>query len=87
MKSLARPSFWKLHRALHPRVQRAARRAHLRFLRDPDHPSLHFKKLKRRDDAWSVRINDGFRAVGQRVGDTIEWAWIGSHNDFDNLFG
>ena len=28
-----------------------------------------------------------YRAVGERVGDTIEWAWIGSHNEFDSQFG
>jgi len=22
----------------------------------------------------------------KRRGDTIEWAWIGTHNEFDNLF-
>jgi len=48
---------------------------------------LRFKKLKGFDNVWSVRINDQYRAVGERDGDIIEWAWIGSHNDFDNLFG
>jgi len=24
---------------------------------------------------------------GKRTGDTIEWAWIGTHNEFDKLFG
>jgi hypothetical protein len=23
----------------------------------------------------------------KRRGDTIEWAWIGTHNEFDKLFG
>jgi hypothetical protein len=27
------------------------------------------------------------RAVGERRGDTISWAWIGTHNEFDKLFG
>ena len=48
---------------------------------------LRFKKLQGHDRVWSVRINEQFRAVGERDGDTIEWAWIGSHNDFDNMFG
>jgi hypothetical protein len=38
-------------------------------------------------NVWSVRINDQFRAVGERDGDTIDWAWIGSHNEFDRKFG
>jgi hypothetical protein len=27
-----------------------------------------------------------YRAVGMRTGDTVEWIWIGNHNEFDNLF-
>ncbi len=38
------------------------------------------------NDVWSVRVNDQYRAVGVRFGDTIEWIWIGTHNEFDNLF-
>ena len=56
------------------------------FEQNPDYPSLRFKKLQGRDDIWSVRINDQYRAVGVRNGDTIEWIWIGTHNEFDNLF-
>ncbi len=56
------------------------------FAQSPDHPSLRFKKLQGREDVWSVRINDQYRAVGVRSGDIIEWIWIGTHNEFDNLF-
>jgi hypothetical protein len=47
---------------------------------------VRVKKLQARDDVWSVRISDQHRAVGVRRGDTIEWIWIGTHNEFDNLF-
>lgn len=87
MKSLARPSFWRAYAALDPRVKLAARRAYQLFRDNPDHPSLRFKKLAGYDAVWSVRINDQYRAVGERDGDTIEWAWIGSHNEFDSRFG
>jgi len=70
-----------------PRVKEAAHRAYQIFSANPDHPSLRFKKLQGYDNVWSVRINDQYRAVGERSGDTIEWAWIGSHNDFDTKFG
>ena len=45
-----------------------------------------FKKLQAHDNLWSVRINEQYRAVGVRSGDTIEWIWVGTHNEFDNLF-
>ncbi len=55
-------------------------------MQEPGHPSLHFKKLNRVPNAWSVRIGKQYRAVGERSGDAIEWFWIGTHNEFDNLF-
>ncbi len=87
MISRTRPSFWRAYAALDPRVQHAARRAYRLFLSNPEHSSLRFKKLQGYENVWSVRISDQYRAVGEREGDTIEWAWIGSHNEFDSTFG
>jgi Txe/YoeB family toxin of Txe-Axe toxin-antitoxin module len=87
LKSLTRPSFWRAYDALDPRVREAARKAYARFAKDPGHPSLRFKKLAGYEQVWSVRINEQYRAVGERDGDTVVWVWIGSHNDFDTLFG
>ena len=87
MISLTSPSFWRAYERLDPPVREAARRAYKLFAEDPGHPSLRFKKLGGYDNVWSVRINEQYRAVAERTGDTIVWAWIGSHNDFDALFG
>ncbi|MGI8820092.1 MAG: hypothetical protein ACR2ID_04380 [Chthoniobacterales bacterium] len=54
-----------------------ARKAFLAFIANPDHPSLRFGKLKGDHDYWSVRFGDGYRAVGQRTGDTVLWLWSG----------
>jgi plasmid maintenance system killer protein len=56
-------------------------------MEDPSHPSLRFKKLAAYQNIWSVRINEQYRAIGERDGDTIRGTWIGTHNDFDKLFG
>jgi hypothetical protein len=85
--STTRPSFWRAFADLDPRVQEAARRAYRLFSENPAHPSLRFKKLAGLPEVWSVRIDEQYRAVGERHGDKITWAWIGSHNDFDKLFG
>ena len=87
MKSLVRPGFWRAHAGLDDRARQAARRAYAQFARDPGHPSLRFKKLGGYGHIWSVRVNEQYRAVGERSGDTIIWVWIGTHNDFDKLFG
>jgi hypothetical protein len=85
--SRVRPSFWRAYEALDPRVKEAARRSYRLFTENPGHPSLRFKKLAGQERVWSVRINDSVRAIAERDGDTVTWVWIGSHNDFDKLFG
>ena len=87
MKSTARPSFWRAYERLDDKTREAARKAYRLFEQDPFHPSLKFKKLGGYERIWSVRITDQYRAIGERQGDSISWAWIGTHNEFDNLFG
>lgn len=87
MISCTRPSFWRAYESLDPHVREAARRAYRTFEENPNHPSLRFKKLDGYEHVWSVRINEQYRAVGERQGDTVVWVWIGSHNEFDKLFG
>jgi Txe/YoeB family toxin of Txe-Axe toxin-antitoxin module len=87
VKSRTRSSFWRAYENLDPVARHMARRAYKLFERDPGHPSLRFKKLGGYENIWSVRVNEQYRAVGERKGDTIVWVWIGSHNDFDKLFG
>ena len=87
MKSFARPSFWRTYYALDSLVRKDAKQAYKLFECSPDHSSLRFKKLSITKDIWSVRISAKYRAVGRRNGEEIYWFWVGSHNDFDNLFG
>ena len=87
MTSRTRPSFWRAYERLSEPNRRAARRAYTIFTENPDHPSLRFKKLGGYDDVWSVRINEQYRAIGERRGDTVIWVWVGTHNEFDKLFG
>jgi hypothetical protein len=84
--SRVRPAFWRAYERLAPSVKACARLAYQLFGQNPDHPSLRFKKLQGVSNIWSVRISEQYRAVGIRSGDTIEWIWIGTHNEFDNLF-
>jgi hypothetical protein len=86
LKSRTQRSFWRLYAALPSEIRAQARAAYTRFMTDPGHPSLRFKKLAGRDNVWSVRIGADYRAVARRSGDTVEWFWIGTHNDFDKVF-
>lgn len=87
MNSRTRPSFWRAYARLDSQSKAAARRAYTLFAQNPAHPSLRFKKLGGHDQVWSVRVNEQYRALGERQGDTIVWVWIGTHNEFDKLFG
>ena len=51
---------------------------------NPQHPSLHFKKVGR---FWSVRVGLRYRALGAEVEDGLLWFWIGSHADYDEMIG
>ena len=87
MISRATPSFWRALERLDQTGRRAAKRAFRRFQADTNHNSLSFKKLAGHTDLWWVRVSLDLRAVGHRTGDVITWIWIGTHNEFDNLFG
>jgi hypothetical protein len=81
------PSFWRALSRLTSSEREAARRSFRLFAENPAHNSLSFKKLAGHPDLWSARVNLSIRAVGQRRGDTVTWVWIGSHAEFDKLFG
>lgn len=67
---------------LPPDVQRLAHKNFKLWLRDPSHPSLHFKKAGR---FWSVRVGRRHRALATRTGDAVEWFWIGTHDRYEEF--
>lgn len=71
VKSYTTERFRRGFQELPERVQRSARRAYMRFRRDPSHPSLQFKKVHEARPVYSVRVSLGYHAVG---------AWEGVEN-------
>ncbi|MFL6539851.1 MAG: hypothetical protein ACJ8HU_03740, partial [Chthoniobacterales bacterium] len=61
---------------------RDARKAYQLWRREPRHRSLHFKKA---GEVWSVRVSRGYRAVGLLERDTVQWFWIGPHDEYERL--
>ena len=86
MNSRTRPSFWRTYAALSAAQQEAARRAYRLFLKIPRIRRYASRNLGGYDHVWSVRVSEQYRDVGERQGDTIWWAWVGTHNEFDKLF-
>jgi hypothetical protein len=69
---------------LSPDLQQLAREQFELLKVNPQHPSLHFKRVGR---LWSVRIGLNYRAVGTDWQDGIMWIWIGPHEEYRRMIG
>jgi hypothetical protein len=83
MKHFAAPSFWDCYHKLSESIQQLADKNFRLLKQNPNHSSLHFKKVKK---YWSVRVGMGHRALGVESEDgDIVWLWIGTHREYDRL--
>jgi hypothetical protein len=87
VKSAATRRFWELFQALPSEVQNLAVKNYQLWRRNPNHPSLHFRRLQGSEDRFSIRVGDHYRAIGRLSGEKMIWAWIGTHSDYDRLVG
>jgi hypothetical protein len=78
----ASPEFWTCYNALPAPIREQADKAFELLKANPQHPSLHFKKVGR---FWSARVGLHYRVLGVDVSDGIIWFWIGTHADYDRL--
>lgn len=83
MIAKAHPNFWKCYRDLSPAVQRQADKQFALWLRNPFHPSLHFKVVA--EGVWSARVDARHRALARVRGELVVWFWIGSHDEYERL--
>ena len=84
MRHFASPRFWAAYNALPEPMRELADRNFALLKANPQHPSLHYKKVGR---FWSVRVGLRYRALAVEVDDGLLWFWIGSHADYDALIG
>ena len=82
MKHHASPAFWQCYKRLPARTQRLADKNFKLLKENPEHPSLHFKKIGR---FRSARVGLDFRALAVEVEDGILWVWIGNHDEYDRI--
>lgn len=80
----AAPSFWRNYDALPTHIQALADKQFELLKANPQHPSLHFKRVLR---FHSVRVGAHYRALAVDVADGVLWFWIGIHADYDRLIG
>jgi hypothetical protein len=85
MTSSTTEAFRTRLRELPDEVHSLARRTYSRWLAEPHHPSLQFKRIHAREPIYSVRIGLHWRAVCVLDDDAAIWFWIGSHAEYDAL--
>lgn len=83
MKSRTVPRFWELFEALPADIQARAYRAYRLWRANPFAPGLRFKRVGQIEPIYSVRIGQGYRALGLLDGDTVYWYFIGNHDDYE----
>lgn len=66
-------------------IRRAATEYYKRWKKDPFAPTFFFKSIDSKNDIWSLRIGDHYRAFGVRDNDEITWFWIGTHEEANGL--
>ena len=85
MKSHLTTDFIACFQRLPERVKHSARRNYRLWRQDPSYSALQFKRVGRKQEAYSVRVGIGWRALGVREQDTVIWFWIGSHAEYDQI--
>ena len=80
----AAPSFWRAYHRLPEQVRALADKQFQILKANPQHPSLHFKRVGK---FYSARVGAHYRALAVDAPDGILWFWIGSHADYDRIAG
>jgi hypothetical protein len=62
-----------------------AREAYRRFVENPNHPGLRFKRIHPTEPIYSARVTKDYRTLGLLEEGTVIWFWIGTHADYDEL--
>jgi mRNA-degrading endonuclease RelE of RelBE toxin-antitoxin system len=85
MRHLTLPRFWQCYRQLPKEIQELGDKNYALLRNDPKHPSLHFKKVGKTKQLWSVRVGGQYRALATEKPEGIVWFWIGTHAEYDKL--
>jgi len=83
LRHIRDPKFDPHFKALPAHIRAAARRSFALLKQNPQHPSLHFKRIK--GVVWSARVGRNYRALAVEASDGLHWFWIGPHAEYDRL--
>jgi hypothetical protein len=82
MNHSASAEFWAAYEKLPRNIRVLADKNFALLKENPQHPSLHFKKVGR---FWSARIGIHYRALAVEVPDGMLWIAIVPHGEYDRI--
>lgn len=82
MKHLTTKRFWKCYYAQSLNYQHLADKSFALLKENPNHPSLHFKKVGK---FYSARIDLSIRALAFKDDGNFVWLWIGRHDEYEKI--
>jgi mRNA-degrading endonuclease RelE of RelBE toxin-antitoxin system len=87
MQHQAATDFWQEYHSLPREIRDRADKQFSLLKVNPQHPSLHFKKVGERHghEIWSVRVTLNYRALAIKRSGGYLWFWIGDHKTYDFL--
>ena len=74
--------FWERLESLPVSIQALAHKNFALLKADPQHPSLHFKKV---GHFWSAQIGLHYRALAVKADEDFVWVWIDTHDEYDRM--
>jgi hypothetical protein len=80
----ASSAFWAAYEALPTEVRDLADKSFALMTNNPEHPSVHLKKV---GDYWSARVGRRHRVLATEIPDGLLWFWIGTHAEYNRLIG
>ena len=83
MKHRRTPRFVKAFQALPAEVKAQARKAFLLFQENPQHSSLHIKRMRGIPGVWEGRVDIHYRFTFHYEGETVVFRNIGPHDMLD----
>ncbi|MEI6594481.1 MAG: hypothetical protein WCO28_02895 [Bacteroidota bacterium] len=85
MNSVRTDRFKKAYTVLPLQIKKSAQKSFKIWKVNPTHPSLHFKKIHKKQEIYSIRITLDYRALAVKSEETYIWFWIGNHREYDEL--
>jgi hypothetical protein len=83
VKAKAHRKFWECYKVLPEPVRQQADKQFALWVQNPNHPSLHFKKVG--ESLWSARVDRKYRALARWRNGEYTWFWIGTHDQYEEL--